>query len=461
MRAEIPRSLAANVFAVAQDILRDAAQGYSACPERGRDAALGLLEALDYGRPVDDERRVEATAEDPGTQANRLALLALAARLDRTFRLPMRHAPGAFFFGAMASPERFAIPGQPATGVGGRGLTLRRAFESCIGEAAEYLSFIARGDEPTVNGDGRGGLDANELAWVAGALGIDGERRLGELDWIATRSLADGRGVMFPAELVLRRPAAKRKTVRAAESAGVGAGPTRETAILSGLLEVIERDAVALWWYGGTAARSVGPDLAEDPEFDRFITALRGDSDRIWWLLDITSDIGVPTFAALSAEWDGRAVVAGSSAGLDARAAARSAVLEMCQMELAQELALDKLARDGEAALGPRDRLWIARARGLTLDSSPQLLARAPARAGELLPNSGNLIAAVIERLRGRGLEAYAVDLTRPDLAIPVVRVIVPGLQSAKPEWITPRLAAAAESNGQSLDRMRTSTAPI
>ena len=38
----------------------------------------------------------------------------------------------------------------------------------------------------------------------------------------------------------------------------------------------------------------------------------------------------------------------------------------------------------------------------------------------------------LLERLRAVGIEqVVAVDLTRPELAIPVVRVVVPGLEGA------------------------------
>jgi ribosomal protein S12 methylthiotransferase accessory factor len=462
-------STPANPFGLAHDLLRsavgenvhDRAPSPAAVTDEAREAALRLLVALDYGRSAQDGRSIDIAASDSRTRDNRLALLALAARFDRAFALPMRHAPGAFFFGAMASPERFAIADHPAAGVGGRGLTFRRAFESCIGEAAEYLSFIARGNEPATANDGRGDLDASQLAWVAAGLGLEDERQLGDADWMVAQSIADRRSVRFPAELVLRRPASRRKARRETESAGVGAGPTREAATLSGLLEVIERDAIALWWHGGVPARTVGAELIDNPEFESFMSGLRGDSSRIWWLLDITTDLGVPAYAALSAEWDGRAVVAGFSAGLDAGAATRDAILEMCQMELAQEMALAKHARNGEDALSSQDRLWIARARDLSLVAAPQLLAQAPARPVNGLPIAGDPLTAIVERLRARALDAYVVDLTREDLAIPVVRVIVPGLQSTRPDWVTPRLVAAAESSGHSLDRIAEITAPI
>ena len=81
--------------------------------------------------------------------ANQANLLAAAARLRRLFVLPVPDAPGAVFVGAEVAPAAFDLPAPdgPAIGVSGIGLSLRDAFERCVGEAAEYLSMIRRGDE--------------------------------------------------------------------------------------------------------------------------------------------------------------------------------------------------------------------------------------------------------------------------------------------------------------------------
>jgi ribosomal protein S12 methylthiotransferase accessory factor len=46
----------------------------------------------------------------------------------------------------------------------------------------------------------------------------------------------------------------------------------------------------------------------------------------------------------------------------------------------------------------------------------------------------------VVRLLRARGLEMLAMDLTRPDVGFPVVRVIVPGLVHFWPRFGCPRL---------------------
>ena len=69
----------------------------------------------------------------------------LAARFRDVFELPVRQATGVHIVGALVAPQALGIEGHgtASAGVGGRGFTFRRAFESCVGEAAEYQSFPA------------------------------------------------------------------------------------------------------------------------------------------------------------------------------------------------------------------------------------------------------------------------------------------------------------------------------
>ena len=60
------------------------------------------------------------------------------------------------------------------------------------------------------------------------------------------------------------------------------------------------------------------------------------------WLLDITTDIGVPCVAAVSCRADGSGFAFGLAARPALEAAVRSAILEMCQLELADAVVATK-----------------------------------------------------------------------------------------------------------------------
>ena len=53
----------------------------------------------------------------------------------------------------------------------------------------------------------------------------------------------------------------------------------------------------------------------------------------------------------------------------------------------------------------------------------------------------GAVLRLIVDRLAQLGIEAFGLDLTRPHFAVPVARVIAPGLQPLPSEIITPRLA--------------------
>ena len=54
----------------------------------------------------------------------------------------------------------------------------------------------------------------------------------------------------------------------------------------------------------------------------------------------------------------------------------------------------------------------------------------------------------IIDHLGSMGIEIFAVDLQRPQLAVPAVRVVAPHLQLDPSEIVTPRLASAIADTG-------------
>ena len=83
-----------------------------------------------------------------------------------------------------------------------------------------------------------------------------------------------------------------------ASSNGCAAGNTHEEAILQGFLELVERDASAIWWYN--RLQRAGIDL--DRLGDSYIRDLRTQfaaRDASLWMLDVTSDIDIPVVMAV------------------------------------------------------------------------------------------------------------------------------------------------------------------
>jgi ribosomal protein S12 methylthiotransferase accessory factor len=222
-----------------------------------------------------------------------------------------------------------------------------------------------------------------------------------------------------------------------ADSNGAAAGTTRAEAVLQGFLELVERDAVALWWYN--RLRVPGVDMAAfgEPYLVEVAThwAARG---RELWALDLTSDFSIPTFAVLSRAVGGRenarggvpaeSIVVGFGAHFDARVALLRATTEHNQFTpflaalpvegtLGGGVVVDWLR---QATVGTER--YLLPAEGVaprTLDSF------APHATRDLRED----VALCAEAVRRKGMEMLVVDQSRPDAGLAVVKVIVPGMR--------------------------------
>ena len=405
-----------------------------------------LLAALAYAGET--EIPAGGGGPDPETR-HRACLLRAASRFARVFELAAPDAPGLVCFGAEFDPA-LADPlqaGSPIVGVSGVGLSLQEAFQGCIGEGIEYLSQLQTGSDVPESSEGGDpaamlGPSAREFiaAFAAHRLNLDID-----LSWHRAIRLSDGREVLLPADLCLRRPSAQQQVKPPFPlSTGSAAGRSWDAAALHGLLELIERDAASLWWQGGNRGTAIPPGDEAAIMIETLLAQLRqGTSARRSWLLDITTDIGVPCVVALSCTPDGFGVAVGLAARPTRKAAARAAVMEMCQGELAHAVVETKLRERGEAALNARD--LIHRQRATTLDAGRcPLLQPGPGAPQHLAIGTTDpaaVLRLIVDRLAQFGIETFGLDLTRPQFAVPAARVMAPGLQPLPSEIITPRLA--------------------
>jgi ribosomal protein S12 methylthiotransferase accessory factor len=411
------------------------------------DDVARLLQALEYAAEPD-------TADQ---RANRAALLRVAAQFSRVFQLSAPEAPGLVFFGGEVDPSTIAPDHAqaPLTGVGGMGLSMRTAFESCIGEGIEYLSQFETGDEALIassagemlqaaKGEGRRFLESI-LPETAGAT----DTRFHCL--VATGLLNDST-MLLPAEICLRRgPGRSKMKPPFLLSMGCAAGPSKAAAVLHGLCELVERDAAGLWWRGGMRGRPLALDDPASGEAAVLLAKLReGNASRCTWLLDITTDLGIPAIAAVSCRADGKGFAYGLGARPTVAGAARGAIMELCQNELAHAVVAAKEREGGPDRLNARDRDHIARAKQIDADTCALLhpLGMPARREGCQSPDAVSQIGWLATRLADAGIETFVLDLTRPRFAVPVVRVVAPGLQIEPSQLENPRLQRAIAATG-------------
>ena len=208
-----------------------------------------------------------------------------------------------------------------------------------------------------------------------------------------------------------------------ADSNGCAAGNTLEEAIVQGFLELVERDAYAIWWYNRSQRGQV--DLSQfDDSYVRDLQRQLAETGRKLWVLDVTSDLGVPTYVAIL-HWmqNGQENIEfGSGAHFDKRIALLRTLTELNQflsIGLMGGGTGEKPSLDGVTPLHLQDYPF------LTPSSNPIVLPDTGAEVGPL-DNTRDQVLACVDIARRAGLDFLVLNQTRPDVGVPVVRVIVP-----------------------------------
>jgi ribosomal protein S12 methylthiotransferase accessory factor len=228
-----------------------------------------------------------------------------------------------------------------------------------------------------------------------------------------------------------------------ADSNGSAAGGTREEAVLQGLLELVERDSVAVWWYNRVRRPAASVDsltLAHLTTWQEAHAALGREA----WVLDLTSDLGIPVAAAISRRTDSPAesILMGFGADLDMGVAVSKAMSEANQL-----LPVAAGAESRTLPPTPEDELSLHWWRTATVENQPYLrpLLDGVDAAATGLPVRKRTdplsdVEALRQALEKSGMEVLVADQTRPDIDMPVVKVMVPGLRHFWPRFAPGRL---------------------
>ncbi len=216
------------------------------------------------------------------------------------------------------------------------------------------------------------------------------------------------------------------------DSNGAAAGGNLEDAMLQGALEVIERDGVAVWWMNMLSRPGVDLDSFKDPYIDE-LRAYYKTQNREMWVLDLTNDLGIPCMAAVNRRTSGPTedIIMGFGAHLDPRIA-----LSRCLTEMNQFMpAVLNVGDDATTHYGYDDPDSVSWWRTATLENQPYLApSKEPIRtpADYDFKTEGTVsdnVRYVFGRFEDLGHEVLVLDQSRPDIGLPVAKVIVPGLR--------------------------------
>jgi ribosomal protein S12 methylthiotransferase accessory factor len=325
----------------------------------------------------------------------------------------------------------------------GKGSTAEQGEASALMEAIERYSGIFQGDEIRVKrrftdfppGDAippndillfsdaqlRDRASATDTNEVPSTLTLFD--RSAEIEWSPVWSLRDERFKYVPTSLLYffyRGPGQID-----ADSNGCAAGNTLEEAIVQAFLELVERDAYAIWWYNRLQRPAVDLGQLDDP-YVRDLQARLAETGRRLWVLDVTSDLGIPSFVTIL-HWiqDGKENIEfGSGAHFDSRIALLRALTELNQflsIGLMGGGTGEKSSLDGSTPLRLRDHPF------LMPSELPAVQPAVGAKFSRL--DAREQVTACVRLAERKGLDFLVLDQTRPDIDVPVVRVIVPGLR--------------------------------
>jgi oxazoline/thiazoline synthase len=325
----------------------------------------------------------------------------------------------------------------------GKGSTAEQGEASALMEAIERYSGIFQGDEIRVTRrftdfpSGEAILpndvllfsDAQYRREQAPAPDGDGSRmpapfdQSAQIEWSPVWSLRDERFKYLPTSLLyfFYRGPGQINT----DSNGCAAGNTLEEAIVQGFLELVERDAYAIWWYNRLQRPQVDLSYFDD-SYVRDLRTQLAENGRRLWVLDVTSDLEIPTFVAIL-HWMHNShenIEFGSGAHFDSRIAMLRALTELNQflsIGLMGGGTGEKPSLDGSTPLRLQDHPF------LTPSNHPALQPAFASTFGRL--DTREQVTACVRLAEREGLDFLVLNQTRPDIDVPVVRVVVPGLR--------------------------------
>ncbi|HYI96475.1 MAG TPA: YcaO-like family protein [Bryobacteraceae bacterium] len=356
----------------------------------------------------------------------------------------------ALSFGHIVTPHAPNVPKQRAAGrmtIAGQGVDPDSAELACLAEAAERYSAVFQGHEPRVCAT----YDEisefaiypaellqfseqqyeNRYAWNHGEWGFPyvppryDPRQ--QLEWTAVSSITKRTENYLPTQYCYSASApADTPLYCVPDSNGCAAGQTLQDAVARGFLELVERDAIAIWWYNRIRRPAVHTDYLDDPE----IVSVWGEikKRRNVEMLDLTTDLGIFVFGAVACDAAGSDITLGFGAHFDPKLAARRAARELAQVSAE----CDELP-SGTPQRGSLEYAFARWREQARISSEPHLVPiriSSNERRVNYLDPGVSVFKQCVHTCKQHALDLLALNLTRPEIGLPVARVVCPELRS-------------------------------
>jgi ribosomal protein S12 methylthiotransferase accessory factor len=320
----------------------------------------------------------------------------------------------------------------------GKGLDADSAQLSAMMEAVERVS-AERSEQVPLRLSFRNILDQVPTPIDPRAFDLAAESRFCDdepISWVEGWDLVKAVPVWIPLDLAISPPADG--VLCNVDTNGLAAGSNLLEAVVHGICEVIERDALGIALFRALFAgpdetdesgRIVCPDSLREPGAEWISRIVDSGLSIRTELLD--SDIGVPVVRTVLIDhaFSGSYGLARRFVGLGASPNIETAVLRSITEAVQSRLAIVQGARDSYNSLSPPSRPSVSRLQVTEVTHRrPISVADVPSfSTDDLFEDFRHLL----NRLTEAGFHSViVVNLTRPDLGLPVVRVRIPGLVS-------------------------------
>lgn len=308
---------------------------------------------------------------------------------------------------------------------------IMESYERCL---AERVGFNANISE---NIDAREFIESPEKAMAENDIVDPMSLILAEplpagslVEWTQGFDLLSGEEVFVPSNAVYHpyNPPGRSARLFRSNTNGLAAGNVMEEALLHGILEVIERDALSMAEFNRNPGRQLLLSEKDGINYDLFNRFRDAGVEVKLWVMN--HDTPITTVVAATDDTDLRdpaMLVMGAGAHLDPGIAVRRALSEAAQSRVVQihgareDTAREEFVRQiGYERMKRMNSFWYEDGdESVTLSELDDLSVSSPAEN----------IETVLGYLRRITERVVAVDLSRSSIPVPVVRIIIPGFE--------------------------------
>ena len=314
----------------------------------------------------------------------------------------------------------------------GKGATKPQAKASAMMEAFERYSAEQQGtdNEKIVLGhfaEMDGAIDPKSLILPANSYDVENK----DISWVKAVNAANDHECLLPSNAVYHpyNPV-KDQFLFKSNTNGLASGNVIEEAVFHGITEVVERDAWSIFEALRNPKMEVDCESTENPLIRDVLVKFQKAGVDIK-LVDLTADVKIPTMAAVSDDSvlkDPALLTLGVGTHLDPEVAAIRALTEVAQSRATQIHGTREdttravfMRKAGYKRMKRINKHWFGESKGVV--NIADIENRAKKSFKEDIETSLKLLSEC-----GFDKVLYT-DLTRPEIDIPVVRVVIPGME--------------------------------